>query len=77
MKPHLSPSVHHTVAKFRQLITPSPAGSIVPKLEAAVGPRTPAGGAGGQQGFVQRKTALSKLARPRFDGMSHRGPGRY
>lgn len=52
------------------------AGSIVPKLEAAVGPRTPAGGAGGQQSFVQRKTALSKLARPRFDGVSHRGPGR-
>lgn len=52
------------------------AGSIVPKLEAAVGPRTPAGGGGSQPGFVQRKTTLSKLARSRLDNVSHRGPGR-
>lgn len=52
------------------------AGSIVPKLEAAMGPRTAAGGASSQQGFVQRKTTLSKLARPRLDGVLQKGPGR-
>lgn len=66
----------HGVIRAQTAEPTSSAGSIVPKLEAAVGPRTPAGGASGQQGFVQRKTALSKLARPRFDGVSHKGPGR-
>ncbi|KAM9857232.1 lysine (K)-specific demethylase 2Aa [Aulostomus maculatus] len=55
-------------------------GSIVPKLEAAMGPRTAAGG-GGQQGFIQRKTALSKPSRLKSsdtttDGQTPRGPGR-
>ncbi|XP_078123365.1 lysine (K)-specific demethylase 2Aa isoform X2 [Sander vitreus] len=56
-------------------------GSIVPKLEAAMGLRTAAGGAGGQQGFIQRKTALSKPSRIKSadttaDGVTPRGPGR-
>ncbi|KAM9362647.1 lysine (K)-specific demethylase 2Aa [Symphorus nematophorus] len=55
-------------------------GSIVPKLEAAMGPRTSAGGAGGQQGFIQRKTALSKPSRLKSDttadSVTPRGPGR-
>ncbi|XP_072239775.1 lysine (K)-specific demethylase 2Aa isoform X2 [Leuresthes tenuis] len=54
-------------------------GSIVPKLEAAMGPRP--GGGGAQQGFVQRKAALSKPSRLRTgdftaDGLTPRGPGR-
>ncbi|XP_026215604.1 lysine (K)-specific demethylase 2Aa isoform X1 [Anabas testudineus] len=56
-------------------------GSIVPKLEAAMGPRTMSMGAGGQQGFIQRKTALSKPSRLRSsdstaDSGASRGPGR-
>ncbi|XP_073332696.1 lysine (K)-specific demethylase 2Aa isoform X3 [Pagrus major] len=56
-------------------------GSIVPKLEAAMGPRTAAVGAGGQQGFIHRKTALSKPSRLKSadttaDSMTPRGPGR-
>ncbi|XP_040892667.1 lysine (K)-specific demethylase 2Aa isoform X1 [Toxotes jaculatrix] len=56
-------------------------GSIVPKLEAAMGPRTGAVGAGGQQAFIQRKTALSKPSRLKgtdtaADGVIPRGPGR-
>ncbi len=56
-------------------------GSIVPKLEAAMGPRTAAGGAGGQQGFIHRKTALSKFSRLKTadttaDSGTPRGPGR-
>ncbi|XP_067354946.1 lysine (K)-specific demethylase 2Aa isoform X2 [Channa argus] len=56
-------------------------GSIVPKLEAAMAPRTAAMGAGGQQGFIQRKTALSKPSRLRSsdttaDSGTPRGPGR-
>nr|XP_046256472.1 lysine (K)-specific demethylase 2Aa isoform X2 [Scatophagus argus] len=56
-------------------------GSIVPKLEAAMGPRTAAVGAAGQQAFIQRKSALSKPARLRFtdstaDSVTPRGPGR-
>ncbi|XP_053186372.1 lysine (K)-specific demethylase 2Aa isoform X1 [Scomber japonicus] len=56
-------------------------GSIVPKLEAAMGPRTAAVGAGGQQGFIQRKTALSKPSRLKSgdttaDSQTPRGPGR-
>uniref|UniRef100_A0A8P4GS49 [histone H3]-dimethyl-L-lysine(36) demethylase n=1 Tax=Dicentrarchus labrax TaxID=13489 RepID=A0A8P4GS49_DICLA len=56
-------------------------GSIVPKLEAAMGPRTAAVGAGGQQGFIQRKTALSKPSRLKSgdttgDSVTPRGPGR-
>ncbi|XP_056890968.1 lysine (K)-specific demethylase 2Aa isoform X2 [Takifugu flavidus] len=56
-------------------------GSIVPKLEAAMGPRMPAGGSGPQLGFIQRKTALSKHGPARFsdgptDGLTPRGPGR-
>ncbi|KAM6977924.1 LOW QUALITY PROTEIN: lysine-specific demethylase 2A-like [Aplochiton taeniatus] len=39
------------------------AGSIVPKLEAAVGPRSSSAGPGAQQGFIQRKAALHKAAR--------------
>ncbi|XP_075320358.1 lysine (K)-specific demethylase 2Aa isoform X2 [Odontesthes bonariensis] len=55
------------------------AGSIVPKLEAAMGPRP--GGGGAQQGFVQRKAALSKPSRLRSgdftaDALTPRGPGR-
>ncbi|XP_061580375.1 lysine (K)-specific demethylase 2Aa isoform X2 [Cololabis saira] len=51
-------------------------GSIVPKLEAAMAPRTAAGG-GGPQGFVQRKAALSKPSRLRSaDSETPRGPGR-
>ncbi|KAM8879033.1 lysine (K)-specific demethylase 2Aa isoform 2-T2 [Spinachia spinachia] len=55
-------------------------GSIVPKLEAAMGLRT-AGGAAGLQGFIQRKTAPSKASRLRStdttsDGVTPRGPGR-
>ncbi|XP_068448028.1 lysine (K)-specific demethylase 2Aa isoform X2 [Clinocottus analis] len=54
-------------------------GSIVPKLEAAMGPRTAA--AAGQQSFIQRKTTLSKASRLRStdataDGIIPRGPGR-
>lgn len=57
-------------------------GSIVPKLEAAMGPRMTAGGSGPQLGFIQRKTALSKHMQARFsdgpgDGVTPRGPGRY
>ncbi|XP_034080352.1 lysine (K)-specific demethylase 2Aa isoform X2 [Gymnodraco acuticeps] len=57
------------------------AGSIVPKLEAAMGVRTAAGGAAGQQGFIQRKTALSKPSRLKSadsaaDSGTPRGPGR-
>ncbi|GLD52279.1 lysine (K)-specific demethylase 2Aa isoform X4, partial [Lates japonicus] len=56
-------------------------GSIVPKLEAAMGPRTAAVVSGGQQGFIQRKSALSKPARLKSadataDGVTPRGPGR-
>lgn len=56
-------------------------GSIVPKLEAAMGPRTAAMGAGGQQGFIHRKTALSKFSRLKSadttaDSVTPRGPGR-
>ncbi|KAM9314740.1 lysine-specific demethylase 2A-like [Pholidichthys leucotaenia] len=56
-------------------------GSIVPKLEAAMGPRTAATGAGGQQGFIQRKSSLSKPARLKSgdstaDSVTPRGPGR-
>ncbi|XP_029988961.1 lysine (K)-specific demethylase 2Aa isoform X2 [Sphaeramia orbicularis] len=55
-------------------------GSIVPKLEAAMGPRSGSVGAGGQQSFIQRKTALSKPVRLKnsdtTDGVSPRGPGR-
>ncbi|XP_062284012.1 lysine (K)-specific demethylase 2Aa isoform X2 [Scomber scombrus] len=56
-------------------------GSIVPKLEAAMGPRTSTVGAGGQQGFIQRKTALSKPSRLKSgdttaDSQTPRGPGR-
>ncbi|XP_051801382.1 lysine (K)-specific demethylase 2Aa isoform X1 [Acanthochromis polyacanthus] len=56
-------------------------GSIVPKLEAAMGPRTAAVGGGGQQGFIQRKTALSKHSRLKStefiaDSITPRGPGR-
>ncbi|CAG5945557.1 unnamed protein product [Menidia menidia] len=55
-------------------------GSIVPKLEAAMGPRPAAGGAA-QQGFVQKKAALSKPSRLRTgdfsaDALTPRGPGR-
>ncbi|XP_027139512.1 lysine (K)-specific demethylase 2Aa isoform X2 [Larimichthys crocea] len=55
--------------------------SIVPKLEAAMGPRVAAVGAAGQQGFIQRKTALSKPSRFKSadataDAMTPRGPGR-
>lgn len=57
-------------------------GSIVPKLEAAMGPRMNAGGSGPQLDFIQRKTALSKHGPARFsdgpsDGLTSRGPGRY
>lgn len=53
-------------------------GSIVPKLEAAMGLRT---AAVTQQGFIQRKTALSKSSRLRgtdasADNVTPRGPGR-
>lgn len=46
-----------------------------------MGPRTAAVGAGGQQGFIQRKTALSKPSRLKSadaaaDSMTPRGPGR-
>ncbi|XP_008316002.1 lysine (K)-specific demethylase 2Aa isoform X2 [Cynoglossus semilaevis] len=56
-------------------------GSIVPKLEAAMGVRTAVGGPSGQQNFIQRKTALSKASRLKSadsaaDGVSPRGPGR-
>ncbi|XP_056135556.1 lysine (K)-specific demethylase 2Aa [Lampris incognitus] len=57
-------------------------GSIVPKLEAAMGPRTAVLGSGSQQGFVQRKSALSKPFRLKsHDGTldcvpTTRGPGR-
>uniref|UniRef100_A0A8C6KR59 CXXC-type domain-containing protein n=1 Tax=Nothobranchius furzeri TaxID=105023 RepID=A0A8C6KR59_NOTFU len=52
-------------------------GSIVPKLEAAVGPRTAALG-GSQHSFIQRKAAHSKASRLRdgADGLNPRGPGR-
>ncbi|XP_041641155.1 lysine (K)-specific demethylase 2Aa isoform X1 [Cheilinus undulatus] len=52
-------------------------GSIVPKLEAAVSQRS-AGGAAGQQTFIQRKT-LSKPHRPKTcdsESTTPRGPGR-
>ncbi|XP_041840221.1 lysine (K)-specific demethylase 2Aa isoform X2 [Melanotaenia boesemani] len=56
-------------------------GSIVPKLEAAMGPRAAGGGGGGQQGFIQRKAALSRPSRLRTsdstaDSLAPRGPGR-
>ncbi|XP_070712468.1 lysine (K)-specific demethylase 2Aa isoform X1 [Pempheris klunzingeri] len=56
-------------------------GSIVPKLEAAMGPRTASVGAGGQQSFIQRKTALAKPSRLKStditaDSGTPRGPGR-
>ncbi|XP_040001625.1 lysine (K)-specific demethylase 2Aa isoform X6 [Xiphias gladius] len=56
-------------------------GSIVPKLEAAMGPRTAAVGAVGQHGFIQRKTTLSKPSRLKTtdtaaDSVTSRGPGR-
>ncbi|XP_008417135.1 lysine (K)-specific demethylase 2Aa isoform X2 [Poecilia reticulata] len=54
-------------------------GSIVPKLEAAMGLRS-TGAAGGQQGFIQRKAAHSKPSRIRgsdpADSLTPRGPGR-
>uniref|UniRef100_A0A146YFF4 [histone H3]-dimethyl-L-lysine(36) demethylase n=1 Tax=Fundulus heteroclitus TaxID=8078 RepID=A0A146YFF4_FUNHE len=54
-------------------------GSIVPKLEAAMGLRSAAAGAG-QQGFIQRKAAHSKPSRLRgadsADTLTPRGPGR-
>ncbi|XP_032419252.1 lysine (K)-specific demethylase 2Aa isoform X2 [Xiphophorus hellerii] len=54
-------------------------GSIVPKLEAAMGLRS-TGAAGGQQGFIQRKAAHSKPSRARgsdpADSVTPRGPGR-
>ncbi|MEQ2161911.1 hypothetical protein GOODEAATRI_014544 [Goodea atripinnis] len=54
-------------------------GSIVPKLEAAMGLRSAAAG-GGQQGFIQRKAAHSKPSRVRgsdpADTLTPRGPGR-
>lgn len=57
-------------------------GSIVPKLEAAMGPRMTAGASGPQHAFIQRKTALSKHIQTRFgdgpnDWGTPRGPGRY
>lgn len=57
-------------------------GSIVPKLEAAMGPRMTAGASGPQHAFIQRKTALSKHIQARFSDGPHdwgtpRGPGRY
>lgn len=57
-------------------------GSIVPKLEAAMGPRMTAGASGPQHAFIQRKTALSKHIQARFgdgpnDWATPRGPGRY
>uniref|UniRef100_A0A3P9KBH0 [histone H3]-dimethyl-L-lysine(36) demethylase n=1 Tax=Oryzias latipes TaxID=8090 RepID=A0A3P9KBH0_ORYLA len=48
-------------------------GSIVPKLEAALGVRT---SAGSQQSFIQRKAALSKPLRLQADSPTPRGPGR-
>lgn len=47
-----------------------------------MGPRTAAVSAGGQQGFIQRKTALSKSSRLKSgdstaDIQTPRGPGRY
>lgn len=57
-------------------------GSIVPKLEAAMGPRMTAGASGPQHAFIQRKTALSRHVQGRFgdgpnDWGTPRGPGRY
>jgi hypothetical protein len=55
-------------------------GSIVPKLEAAMGPRTAILGPGGHQSFVQRKSALSKPSRVKgeADGVTlARGSGRW
>lgn len=57
---------------------PQKSSSIVPKLEAAVGPRSSSGGSGGHQ-FVQRKTTLSKPLKKSgdsTDGVTPRGPGR-
>ncbi|XP_069543614.1 lysine (K)-specific demethylase 2Aa isoform X2 [Brachyistius frenatus] len=54
-------------------------GSIVPKLEAAMGLRPAAAGGGGQQGFIQRKSALSKPSRLKNSDSpadTPRGPGR-
>ncbi|XP_071755132.1 lysine (K)-specific demethylase 2Aa isoform X1 [Centroberyx gerrardi] len=72
-----------TVTLQRPHKTKRQSGSIVPKLEAAMGPRTGAAGPGGQQGFVQRKSALSKPSRLKsgdgaLDSMTPtaRGPGR-
>ncbi|XP_044041470.1 lysine (K)-specific demethylase 2Aa isoform X10 [Siniperca chuatsi] len=70
-----------TVTLQRPHKTKRQSGSIVPKLEAAMGPRTSAVGAGGQQGFIQRKTALSKPSRLKSaettaDSVAPRGPGR-
>lgn len=47
-----------------------------------MGPRTASVSAGGQQGFIQRKTALSKQSRLKStdctaDSGAPRGPGRY
>lgn len=67
---------HEMVSRMRRLTCCHCSGSIVPKLEAAMGPRSAAGGAGAQQGFIQRKTALSKPGRLTADGVSPRGPGR-
>uniref|UniRef100_A0A1A7YQJ9 Ran GTPase-activating protein 1 n=3 Tax=Iconisemion striatum TaxID=60296 RepID=A0A1A7YQJ9_9TELE len=55
----------------------SQSGSIVPKLEAAVGLRMAALG-GSQHSFIQRKAAHSKASRLRdnADGLNLRGPGR-
>uniref|UniRef100_A0A4W6F7D6 [histone H3]-dimethyl-L-lysine(36) demethylase n=1 Tax=Lates calcarifer TaxID=8187 RepID=A0A4W6F7D6_LATCA len=51
-------------------------GSIVPKLEAAMGPRTAAAVSSGQQGFIQRKSALSKPARLKSTDATADGVGR-
>lgn len=56
-------------------------GSIVPKLEAAMGVRMASAGAGGQQSFIHRKTALSKPSRLKsndgtLESITPRGPGR-
>ncbi|KAM9792272.1 lysine (K)-specific demethylase 2Aa [Neosynchiropus ocellatus] len=51
-------------------------GSIVPKLEAAVGQRS---STGGQQSFLHKRTSLSKHSRGRssnVEGHTPRGPGR-
>ncbi|XP_059190229.1 lysine (K)-specific demethylase 2Aa isoform X2 [Centropristis striata] len=69
-----------TVTLQRPHKTKRHSGSIVPKLEAAMGLRAAAVGVGGQQGFIQRKTALSKPSRLKSDAtadnVTPRGPGR-